>query len=221
MAFTSRDHVRAALLALVLAVHGYLALPIPGKVSEASFKHPIADEELARWSGILSGVGIERTPDELKVELIERFGGLAEARKESIKPIRPLLRLTGTGQAWGLFTYPNSFPHTMHIQLQVDGQWRPLYLPLDPEHDWNKRLFVFRRIRGVYDDNANNARQSYDNFVDWVALMALREHPEASAVQVHYVRGHVTLPGEPKDPSTKEKHKRVRTRAGFEQEGRL
>lgn len=210
--FSPKDHLRAVAITVVLLVQGFLALPIPSSVNARQFDNPIARDELQRWVGILGARGIELTPEELQAEVIERAQGITGLRKTVQEPIKPFNRVTGTGQAWGLFTYPNSFPHTMHIELRVNGVWEPLYIPLDPEHDWNKRMFVFRRVRGVYDDNANNTRKSYDNFVDWVSGMALAENPQADAVRVYYSQAHVTLPGEPKDPSTKDKNERIRTR---------
>jgi hypothetical protein len=210
--FSPRDHLRAIAIAVVLIVHGYIALPIPSTVNAKQFNNPIAKDELDRWVGILGKRGVVLTRAELQAEVIERAKGITTFRKSSLEPIKPINRVTGTGQAWGLFTYPNSFPHTMYIELEIDGAWQPLYTPLDPEHDWNKRLFVFRRIRGVYDDNATNTRQSYENFVDWVSGMALEEHPQATAVRIYYRQGHVTLPGEEKDPETKLVNERIRTR---------
>lgn len=210
--FSPRDHLRALAITVVLLVHGYIALPIPSTVNAKQFANPIAKEELDRWVGILGRRGVVLSRAELQTQVIERARGITTFRKKSLEPIKPFNRVTGTGQAWGLFTYPNSFPHTMFIELQIDGVWQPLYIPVDPEHDWNKRMFVFRRIRGVYDDNANNPRQSYDNFVEWVSGMALEEHPQATAVRIYYRQGHVTLPGEEKDTKTDIKNERILTR---------
>ena len=194
--------VRAALLAVVIAVHGVAAAPLPNGVSEGDFKNPIARDEMRRWSEILKGVGIEATPEELAKTALGLGKKTSELRKTLLKPFGPIFRVSGTGQGWGLFTYPNSYPHRMEIDMRVGDQWQTLFRALDPEHTWMEHHLTYRRVRGVYDDNVMSTRSSYNNFVRWIAKRAFEDFPQAEAVRVRMIRSHVVLPGAPPDPET-------------------
>ncbi len=215
------DHwpsIRATLIALVLLWHGLLASPIPSSVNAKTFDNPIAEAELQRWTQLLGQAGFETTPQQLEVLVIEHASGLAAGKKAALKPLRPIQRVLGIGQAWGLFTYPNTYPHQMVISIRdrPSEPWRTIYAALDPEHDWRKSHFVYRRIRGVYDDNASNTRPSYGNFVDWVATMAFEDFPEANEVRVHMIRRHVKPPGKVPDLETDIRLSRVVRRSQLE-----
>ncbi|MCB9761720.1 MAG: hypothetical protein H6739_17890 [Alphaproteobacteria bacterium] len=209
---TIRARVRAAVLAFVVLVHGMAASPIPNSVSKAHFRNPIAEEEMARWVSILGRVGIRTTDEELIAWLVDVGSSTAEVRKVVMQPFRPILRVTGTGQGWGLFTYPNSYPHRMEIEGRAGTTWRTLFRALDPEHAWMNDKLVFRRVRGVYDDNAFKTRQSYDNFVRWVAGEAFTEFEDLDEIRVKMIRSHVVLPGKPHDPETTTRLVRTLTR---------
>ena len=164
-------------------------------VTEKSLKNPVAKAELQSWRTLLAKVGIERTVPELRMDAVGWGNGLADAKGKVLKPLKPAFRLTGTGQAWGLFTYPNTYPHKMIIEIRVDEAWVPVYRSLESKYDWKGDVFRFRRVRGVYDDNAWNTRQSYRNFVDWVSRMAFEDFPNADAVQVYMERTRAREPG--------------------------
>jgi len=206
-----RAQLRALLIALLLIVCGISNLPF-SRVTARDLDNPIAKAELERWSEILESVGVERPPKRLKQDTLTWGNRLADTKRSAMKPFRPVLRVTQTGQAWGLFTYPNTLPHTLHVNILVDGEWTPIYQAMDPEHDWMEARFRFRRVRGVYDDNAWQKRRSYENFVDWVAREALEDFEEAEAVQIYLVRSHARVPGEEFDPSEERRLVRKRTR---------
>lgn len=195
-------NVRAALLAAVIAVHGVAAAPLPSGVSANDFKNPIARDEMQRWSEILASIGVSASPEALSQRALAVGKESSELRKTLLKPFGPLMRVTGTGQGWGLFTYPNSYPHRMEIEILQDGQWVCIFRALDPSCDWMEAHLTYRRIRGVYDDNATSTRSSYTNFVRWIAKRAFEDFPAAESVRVRMIRSHVVLPGQPKDPKT-------------------
>ena len=206
-----RRRIRALLIGLVLLVNGLNNLPFT-RVTEKDLRNPIANQELQRWSELLAKVGVERTPKQLRVAAMGYGNGLADLKKTLMTPFRPAFRLTGTGQAWGLFTYPNTFPHTLHIEVNEGGAWRTVYAALDPEATWMEEHFRFRRVRGVYDDNAWKARRSYENFVDWVAREAFEDFPDADEVSVYMTRRPARAVGEPMSPDVERRLERVRTR---------
>lgn len=206
-----KPRLRALLIGLVLLVNGFSNLPATA-VKEKDLKNPIARQELQSWSELLGHVGVERTPAQLREDAVRYGNGLAELKKRGMKPFRPAFRLTGTGQGWGLFTYPNTFPHTLHVDIDEGGSWRTVYAALDPEADWMEGRFRFRRVRGVYDDNAWKARRSYENFVDWVAREAFEDFPEANQVSVYMIRRPAREVGQPSSPDLEKRLERTRTR---------
>ena len=206
-------HVRAALIAFALVAYGIPALPLPRSIKRAQFDTPMASEEMARWSRLVGAFGIERSGAQL-ADLFFAVGTVAfEARREMVAPFRDFYRVTGTGQGWGLFTYPDSFPHQLCVDIRRGaGGWVPVYAGLDPAADWNRSRLVYRRIRGVYDGSTEKPGLSYANFVDWIAGEAFTDFPEAEAVRVSFLRAHHTRPGEPQDPEKKRRWERVKTR---------
>jgi hypothetical protein len=205
-----REHVRAALIALAILVHGVAASPLPKSAKRASFEQDIAKEELNRWVGILGAVGVDATPKELSDLVYQTSVALVDVRSTLLGPFRGWFRLTGTGQGWGLFTYPDSYPHQLTVAVRgVEQVWRPIYVALDPEYTWRRDVFVYRRVRGVYDGNTLRAGASYENFVRWTAREAFADFPEALQVRVGFYRFHTVRPDEPRDPERVEKHMRI------------
>lgn len=205
--------LRAALLAAVLLVHGVAASPLPSSVDTSALNGPIGREELGRWVGILGGLGVQTTREELVTRLVAAGEAGAAVRNAVVKPFAPVMRLTGTGQAWGLFTYPNTLPHTLVIAAERGGQWEELYRALDPEHAFLEPQLTYRRMRGVYDDNASKVRPSYDNFTRWVGRQVFAAYPDATRVKVYMERRHVLPPGQPPDPEVKIRLSKVLTPA--------
>lgn len=211
--------IRAGLIAFVLLVHGVLVFPVPSNVPENSFDNRIAKVELARWSEIAASVGLELAPEQIGDGLITIGQAIAQKKKAVLKPFRPILRTTGTGQAWGLFTYPNTRPNQLVISMreETSAGWQPLYEALDEDLDWHEAHFRYRKVRGVYDDNASKVRASYDNFCHWVAREVFAEHPDAIQVRVHMVQTTTTTPGEEPDETRRVRLVRVVKRKDLEE----
>ena len=75
-----------------------------------------AQAEVERWSGILGQLGVDIPPDELTVKALEIGAASTRFRRTFLKPSRPFRTLTGTGQAWGLFTYPDPYPGRLVVE---------------------------------------------------------------------------------------------------------
>lgn len=204
-----RDHLRAAALTIVLVVHGIAASPLPKSVKRAQFETAMAREELDRWAGILGGVGIAITREELAERSYAIGTDLAALRTTLLGPARPWFRLSGTGQAWGLFTYPDSWPHQLVVEIRVGTEWRTIYAGLDPDAAWRRDQLAYRRVRGVYDGNSSKPGKSYQPFVNWIGRLALADFPEAEEARVKFLRFHTRAPGEPQDPEVLEKFART------------
>ena len=193
---------RALGIAIVLIVHGVCVTPIPANIPKNAFDNDIAREELTRWASLLGGLGYETEPVQLGRDLLELGGWFADKKKAFLKPFRPVLRTTGTGQAWGLFTYPNTRPVRLHVSYREadTDPWTLIYRALDDEYTWHEAHFRYRRVRGVFDDNATQVRPSYMNFCRWVAREVFDEHADAVQVRIHMHQTVATLPSaEPND----------------------
>lgn len=207
-----RDHVRAALIAVAFAVYGVAASPLPKSVKRTSFDNEIAVEEFDRWVALLGAVGVSTTRAELVDYAYESGVVLADVRTALLGPFRPWFRVSGTGQAWGLFTFPDSFPHQLVVEVDEGAGWRVVYAGLDDDADWMREVLAYRRVRGVYDGNTRKPAASYKTFVQWIGKRALADFPAAKRARVGFVRFHTRAPGEPPDPSREERFQRVVTR---------
>lgn len=214
---------RAGLIALVVLVHSCAALPMPRPIRAEDARTPTAQEEIDRWRGILSSLGYDASEEEL-LELVNGIGSAcAEVKSTVMAPFRPVLRFTGTGQAWALFAYPDRFPNRLNVEIRgPEDEWRTVYAAADAEHTFMAAHFAYRRVRGVYDTAAAKGAPGrvYDRFADWVARETLAAYPEATTVRVKMLQRRVSLPGE--DPEAdQEKARLVRLRTREQVEGGL
>ncbi len=206
-----RREVRAALLLVVVAVNLFAAAPLPKSVKRSQYDTPMAKEELGRWVELLAGIGVDVTPEQL-IDASYRSGtALAGFRRAVMSPFDSFFRVTGTGQGWGLFTYPDSFPHrlTVWVRDSKEANFQEVFAGLHPVHRWNREIFAYRRVRGVYDSQTSKPGSSYDAFARWVADRAFADFPSAEQVRVGFVRGHTTEPGRAEDPETILRHLRT------------
>lgn len=195
-----RAVVRAILIALVLAVHGLKAAPLPRPVSEATFKRPETQEELRRWMGLVDALGLPLTQKQVK-SISQTVGGqVGRARWRVMKPFKPLFDLTGTGQGWALFATPDSHPQRLEVWIETASGERLVSRRTDRRFDYLGRTLAFRRVRGVYDSVTGKAKPQYTRFCRWVADRAFDDFPEAERVRVQQVRTHTVLPWEAPDP---------------------
>lgn len=205
-----RDHVRAVVIALVLVVNGVAASPMPKSVKLSHFETAIAIEELDRWVGLLRSAGLTLTRPELAAHAYAIGTFFADVRGTLLGPFKGWFRVTGTGQGWGLFTYPDSYPHQLVIDVRpAAGEWRSVYAALDPDAAWRRSQLAYRRVRGVYDGNTRKPGASYDHFVAWAGKHALAEFPDAAEARVGFVRTHSTMPDAKPDPERLAKFQRV------------
>ena len=111
--------VRAALLAIVIAIQLVLAIPSTERITEGSLRRPEAREELDRWMALLDTIGIDWTREEVSTGLIRVNDTVKGAHSTLVKPIRPVKRYLGFNQAWALFASPDTHPNLLVISDEV------------------------------------------------------------------------------------------------------
>jgi hypothetical protein len=203
---------RAFIIAIAVAVHGLMAAPLPSRMRAHERTSPDSLEEVARWTEALNNMGIGISEEGL-MDFSFKAGEVATStRNFFLKPFRPLFRITGTGQAWGLFTHPDRHPDYLEIYGKGQGGWDLLYKIYDTEHDFMADQLAYRRIRGVWDGSSNRPKASYNYFVDWVARKAFESDPEVQSVRVQFRRTRTFTPSEKSYVVDKVRHRRVRNR---------
>jgi hypothetical protein len=209
----TRSDLRATMLAVVVAINGIAALPLARKADHKSFERKLAQDEVRRWQGLLAGVGLGFTREELTEGAFTFAKGSLATRKFLLDPFKPWFHFTGTGQAWGLFTYPDRYPGRLLVEAREgEGEWVLLYAALDAEHAFNRDKLVYRRVRGVYDSSSEKVGTSYDPFCSWIAAEVFAARPQYEEVRVRFLTIHTHEPGEQGDTLTVEGEKNARTR---------
>lgn len=207
--------IRAGILALVVGVHGIAALPLPRVLKAEDAKTELAREEIGRWVRILRSAGWD-IDDEQLVAHVNTIGRAAMGtRRFVLAPFQPLLRLTGTGQSWALFAYPDRYPNRLEVDGKtLEGGWELLYRANDPGHTMLAPQLEFRRVRGVYDTASSRDAPGrvYDRFVDMVARQVFARRPDLDTVRVKMVQFRVSLPGESGTYPEKTRLTRLRSR---------
>lgn len=202
--------VRAGLLLAVILVQLFAAAPLPKTVKRSNFDEPVAREELGNIRDLLADIGVQVTHAQLADGFTAVARPLASFRGALMAPFTGVLRLTGTGQSWGLFTYPDTFPHRLVVDARpTDGAWRTLYAGLDPDETWNVELLTYRRVRGVYDGNTAKPGASWDNLSRWIADRVFDEFADVGEVRVYFQRFHTVIPGRPPDTEVVTRHPRT------------
>ena len=207
--------VRSVLIGIVLLSQWIDALPLP-ELRKKDLQYPVAQDEIQRWTGVLNSLGVALTEEEV-VELALEMGQIAISfRKLTMAPLRPLKRVTGTGQSWGLFAYPDPYAGRLVVDVREGrGEWVTRFsAPGAIGADRLSQRLRYRRVRGIYDDIGDRPKPgaTYSRFADWVAWEIFNEHPEITAVQIRLDLVHVILPDEGEAPPEKRRHARLRLR---------
>jgi hypothetical protein len=208
--------LRAALIALVLVVSWVDAMPLP-ELSASDLRYEMAGDEIRAWQGVLARVGIVVSEGEL-AEAGLAIGARSTAfRRGILRPFRPFFRVTGVGQAWGLFAYPD--PHAGRLVVEGragEEEWQPLYVAPGADEPL-EAVLECRRVRGVYDDVGDRPRPgaAWLRFADWIAALAFARYPELDEVRVRLPYKHIVVPGRESDkkrPEVPLRHSQVRKR---------
>lgn len=208
--------IRGLLIGLVILLHLSLAAPWPD-LGKRDLEYALAREELQRWSQRLAALGVEQSPEELRRRVLAVGAASKTVQARIHGPFRPLLRITGTGQAWGLFAYPDPFAG----RLVVSGRgplvpdWTLLYRAPGQGEDWMVALLENRKIRGIYDDKGDRPRPAviYDRLCDWLAGRIFARDARLDQVEFRLDLVAIRVPGDPRPPvADQRRHVRLRSR---------
>ena len=206
--------VRTALITGVLLLQVLDTVPLP-RVTEEDLRWPVAQAELARWTAVGNRLGLDLTETETAELALSLGAGASRARKAVLGPTWPFRRITGTGQAWGLFAYPDPLAGRLVISGRADDEpFVELYRAPGEGEPWLVDLVEYRRIRGIYDDNGDRPRPggTYRAFTRWLARRILQRHPELDEVELRLDLVEIHLPGAAPEPSEQRRHVRVERR---------
>lgn len=192
-----KAELRAALIGLLILSQAIAAIPNPPELMDNALQDASAQAELDAWATTLRTLGFEADRESV-FELAKLWNGrLKEGRKTLVTPFRPLLQLTGTGQGWGVFAFPDLQPYRFEIAiLNEQGKYVDLYVDHVPETQEYASLLAYRRVRAIYNPGKSPA-PAFKPFAEWLARDVFDKHPEARRVRVGFRRARRLESGEP------------------------
>lgn len=193
-------HIRAALVALHVIAIVLMASPDPGSgMRRSSWRDPTVKAEFNAWTGRMNALGWAVTEPELEDHLWDFAVRWQEARDHVVGPFDEYGRYMGTGQAWRMFVAPHRFPTRLHIDIEENGVWRPLYEERSAEYDWRGRYLDHDRFRSaIFRFGWSQFRVTYEQFADWIAVQAAADFPKASRVRVRMYKYETLSPAQVK-----------------------
>ncbi len=192
------SHLKALLIALHLLAITLQAMPAPvGAMRKAEWKNPTVQDELSLWTARLNGWGIPWTQQEFEDHAWRIARNWLRVRRVVLSPFGPYYRYCGTQQSWRMFVAPHRYPSRLHVDIQTESEWLPVYVGRDDELDWHAQWFDHDRMRSVvFRFGWKSYRASYRQFVDFMAGLAAVEFPEASHIRVRLHRARTPSPEE-------------------------
>lgn len=183
-------HIRAALVAFHVASLVILSLPSAGAIGdERRWNTANARADLDQLAQRLRGWGFDTNADRVRADLWNLSRGYLQVQKPLAAPFAAYAKATGSRQGWSMFASPQRHPAELHVDIERDGTWVPVYRPHSDEHDWNRAQFEHNRFRKFLGRFARGfIRRDYREAARWVATKAAREHPDATRVRVQLYR---------------------------------
>ena len=184
------DHIRALLITAHLLAVGLAGFPAPKGVKRSNFEEPLTKDALTPVLEVSQGLGYDGGYEAFADDLYVVSKGIEDARRGVLAPFGPYYKYAGTKQSWRMFGAVNQNPARVEFYLdRGDGQWQPLYIARDPEHDWRALQFDQERFRAFMNDYSwKRDNKSWVLFNTWVARQAAADFPEATRLkgQVRY-----------------------------------
>lgn len=189
-------HLRAVLIALHIFAVTALAFPAPqGGMNKRAWSNPTVQAEFSAWADRLTAAGRPTSTEELEEWLWTFAVGYMQRRRAILDPMMPYYNHCGTYQSWRMFIAPHRNPARLHIDIQRDGQWEPVYIARDPNVNWMADVLDNERFRAALFRYAwPQYSRTYRQFGQWTAGLLFAEYPEAEAVRLQWYRFHTIAP---------------------------
>ena len=173
--------VRAVLVGLHVLSIVVLSLPKSSVVANRrAWESANAKAEFHRWADRLG-----TDPETFRSRLWGVAQTAGRARDRAGAPFEVYAALTGTGQGWQMFATPQKVPAELHVDIEVNGQWKALVRPRDPRSTWRLQQRTHNRLRKALGRFARTFHASrYRGLARWFAVQAARDFPEATRVRV-------------------------------------
>ena len=210
-------HVRASLVALHIGAVHLLAIPDAGGVAleRSSWKNPTVQAELKAWAQRLTDMGFQTDTPTLEAGAYAVAKSWTTTLKTLRVPVRPYADLFGVRQTWRMFMAPHRHPAKLHVDIEVDGQWRPIQIARSAEYDWRREQFDHPRMRSMlFRYSWKRYRRYYQGLTHWIASRAAEDFPEATRVRIRMYGFRTPTPDEVRTdsiPEGKFKQQRVFT----------
>jgi hypothetical protein len=175
--------LRAGLLLYHVVAVIVLALP-RGSFSEARWQARGTRADIAEWDTKLKKIGLLSRDASFENHLRSAAKGYAKVRRTLTLPFEDYASVTGMRQGWAMFASPQRHPSELWIDMQVDGEWKPIYRPTGAALDDALHAFLkhnrLRKFQGRFARGFD--RSTYEDFVTYLARRVFATHPEATAV---------------------------------------
>jgi hypothetical protein len=187
--------IRALLIALHVASLVVLSLPTRDAIGTSRQWHtPNARADLQQAVERLRRFGIDTDEQRLGASLRSAANAYLNVYEPLSWPFRRYAEWSGCRQGWRMFARPQRHPAELHVDVEVDGHWQPLYRPHSDEYAWNREQFEHNRFRKFLGRFARGfVQKDYDEAANFIGHEALDDHPEANRARVQLYR-YASLP---------------------------
>ena len=189
--------LRGVLLAIVVFISAVDALPLQTPPSRRVLREPAVHDELVRIADGLESVGVTTDAKAVEDFVFNETRRTTKYRTFLLKPFKGFRRITGTGQAWGFFGYPETYPYWLVVEGKTaDGDWERLYSPRTQD-DLLRSKLRFRRLQFMFVDVVRGTRQDavMGRLADRVAPEVFALRPDLDTVRVYIHREKTPKPG--------------------------
>jgi hypothetical protein len=177
---------RATLRALGVA--GHLVLVTLLGLPEAAVKQGDLDKpEVQQWFDRNHAIASAWVPvsRETFVAVVAGWGqGWMAAREVLIAPSRAYAQLAGTSQHWAMFGSVPQASATFFIEAKRGGRWERVHQSRFGPARWRPAWFDQERVRSQFNLFVRKkGREDWDRMVRWLAPVAWRDFPDATAIR--------------------------------------
>jgi hypothetical protein len=191
-------HIRAALVFLHLLAVTLMALPAPGGgMNRKNWADPTVQDEFAAWTTRLNAVGVPITSEQLQDQAYRFSIRFMTVRDTALKPFGPYYQYCGTWQSWRMFVAPHRYPAKMVVDIRQNGEWQTVYEERSWTARWHAQQLDHDRFRSlIFRFSWSSYRKVYTEFVDWLAIEAARDFPDANRLRVRFSKRRSPTPAE-------------------------